>query len=262
MWEVVSERGFNLFRSALIVCGIGATLVLLRIYFSDFWPPQVVRPPTPYAVEKIRDIRLYGGTSFGAWSPNGKQLVTMSSIRHIALWDAESGQLVREFDVAKRYLATSHVAFFPDGQSIVVAADTGDIVEKKATAVIWDLATGQPKEYVTAAYQNTDPRANIIKAFALSKDGNYLVLQSTNKSTDPIALYANRDWEHPGYLSLNNGLMTAAAFSSDNHYLAVGTIRGWLNIFKLDDKVSFRRCRFMKTTWVASSPSLLVPMAS
>jgi WD40 repeat protein len=92
----------------------------------EFWSiPEGIRQVKPaHHKDVVWTARL---------SPDGKQLLTASRDRTAALWDAESGRLVREF---RHEQQVYNAAFSPDGERIV----TGGASRK---AYLWDARTGQ-----------------------------------------------------------------------------------------------------------------------
>ena len=65
-------------------------------------------------------------------SPEGQWLATSSPVGEIALWDVESGQLIKEFSRGKAQRAFSHLAISPDSKWLVGAGQNSGLR-------VWDL---------------------------------------------------------------------------------------------------------------------------
>jgi len=96
--------------------------------------------------EPLAPVATYGNGRFrlGGWidslsfSPDGKQLASSSDRWGTAVWDVETGELIREFDVIDRDAYESTATFSPDGKLLVIAAKhlhvrdaaTGELIDK------------------------------------------------------------------------------------------------------------------------------------
>ena len=69
-----------------------------------------------------------------AFSPDGQLLATADNTNTVTLWDAATGNFMRQFRGHSRLV--SHVAFSPDGRRL--ASSSWD-----STAIVWDTATGR-----------------------------------------------------------------------------------------------------------------------
>jgi WD40 repeat protein len=85
----------------------------------------------------------YDSFTLVEFSPDGKQLFVSEKVRHILMFDAESGQLLKTF-VMDKYQTPSNqkqnissIAISPDGKTLAV--DT----EPAGTVWFWDIATGK-----------------------------------------------------------------------------------------------------------------------
>ena len=88
----------------------------------DLHTHQPVRPPL-----RVHDA----GVFWGAFSPDGSQLVTTGANGSVVVWDSATGTPVSEITAPNRFLVSAE--FRPDGHSLLVAPWTGD-----PAVYIWD----------------------------------------------------------------------------------------------------------------------------
>jgi WD40 repeat protein len=180
------------------------------------------RSPTDQAEHALRTvlegplehlILHHGGPVYvGAFSPDGKHIVTASVDHTARVWNAATGHL--------RATLTGHAgpvndaAFSPDGNHIVTASDDG-------TARVWDAVTGHRLAILTG------PTVEVRKA-AFSPDGKRILTTGTDNSA--------RVWEAEtgqllATLSGHTRVVYVAAFSSDGKRIVTasddGTARVW-----------------------------------
>ena len=159
--------------------GVGAALLAVFAVLAMGYTPG---PDRPYKVEKIRALRLKTDPSALAWSPDGKQLAALSKLfTHVTVWNTDTWEVANEFDISRSMLGANWLSFTPDSRSILVAADPDDVANKHIAATFWNVATGAPTQYVAAPFPMDDPRGNMAKAIALSKDGASLALESNDQ---------------------------------------------------------------------------------
>ena len=128
-----------------------------------------------------------GEMSTGAFSPNGKQLITTfrteknistergrvtAETEFLKLWDVETGRLLRTFLTHQR---TTDIAFSFDGKKIVLASTFDN------TAKLWDVATGN--ELFTLRHQDSVIRA------AFSPDGKQIVTSTHERNNYVLKLW-------------------------------------------------------------------------
>jgi WD40 repeat protein len=113
----------------------------------------------------------FGSENAIAFSPDGKLLAA-----GYALWDLESGNLVRQLDLDEHFpprerASSSDAAFSPDGRTIAIATGLWQ-------AGVWDTQTGQLVRKITAT-----PTGGEVVSVAFSPDGAALATGSTDGLT-------------------------------------------------------------------------------
>jgi WD40 repeat protein len=94
-------------------------------------------PSSPtYGEELVAFADHDGGVTNVAWSPGGKTIATSSFDATAKVWDAASGQLIRDLYIEGHKMPVSAVSWSPGGDRI--ASFTYD-----GTGRIWDAATGE-----------------------------------------------------------------------------------------------------------------------
>jgi WD40 repeat protein len=97
------------------------------------------------------------------FSPDGRRLVTAGGERRVKLWDAETGDELGTFGVAKG--RTNAVGTSPGGQLVFAASSTGAIA-------LWDAATGAPDALLAHGADVVDAAfSSGTRMISLSKDG-------------------------------------------------------------------------------------------
>lgn len=99
------------------------------------------------------------GISSAAYSPDGKQIVTANFEGTVHIWDAVTGQEIRQLRGHSAYVQTA--AFSPDGKQIITTGGDG-------TARIWDATTGAQLRLLT------EDTGRVLSA-AFSPDGKSIV---------------------------------------------------------------------------------------
>jgi len=110
--------------------------------------------------ELVTKVTHDSGVFWSEFSPDGKQIVTVSDDWTVRVWDSRTGRNVTEFAHDKRF-ESAH--FSPDGKQIVTGGSGG--------ACIWDVQTGRPR---TGMLQHQGP---VIWA-QFSPDGRHILTAS------------------------------------------------------------------------------------
>jgi WD40 repeat protein len=131
------------------------------------------RDPPTLGTEKENFSRLLRSQTTGirfwsvGFSPDGSRLITGSKDGQLTLWDAESGQLIRQVPVATNGEFLS-AAFSPDGRRVVSA-------NEDCTVRVLDATTWEP---IHTFRGHLGP----IRCLAISPDGKFLATGSTDKT--------------------------------------------------------------------------------
>jgi WD40 repeat protein len=111
------------------------------------------------AAEKV--VRRFGGhkdsVRTGAFSPDGRRLLTGGDDGAIKLWDAATGALIRTFTGVG---PVQIVAFSPDGKRIFAGGN--------GSARLWDTQTGAPSHVLPG-------HARFVRSVAFSEDGTRIL---------------------------------------------------------------------------------------
>jgi WD40 repeat protein len=120
-----------------------------------------LRPPMRGHTNRIDSLAFQSG---------GQTLASSSAYDGSLIeWDVKTGQPVEQLKTGEE-LFTSE--FSPDGRWLALGGHDG-------TVVIWDLARRQPVSKPVPAFFSTDPMGDAVSELAFSKDGQLLVVGST-----------------------------------------------------------------------------------
>src|SRR5262249_7260858 len=120
------------------------TLIAFEGESITIWDAATGRELHRWEPWKAEELGKGGRSSMGVFSPDGRVLATVLSVRDpplndqkLQLWDAATGQEIRRWKPPKMAPRTlPALVFSPDGKLLV----TGDW---RATVQVWDVATGQ-----------------------------------------------------------------------------------------------------------------------
>jgi len=116
------------------------------------------------------------GQEWGAWSPDGRHIATSGTDGSARLWDATTGDLLKEFDQGAFWGAWS-----PDGTRIVVAEGPGF-----SALNIWDVTSGEMLSRLTVI--DDDYGSHQFLTMDWSPDGKFITAADFRPGT-PSALY-------------------------------------------------------------------------
>jgi WD40 repeat protein len=147
-------------------------------------------------------------------SPDGRLLACGSWTHAVALWDTQTGRLVRGF--GKRFARLDWIAFSPDGRTIAtpggLAAEPGMPIQRERTIVFWETATGQERMRIAT---NEGLRIRI----AYSPDGRLLAWVDQSET---ILLCDAWTGKEVGTFTGHRGAVTSLSFAPDGKTLVSG----------------------------------------
>jgi WD40 repeat protein len=171
-------------------------------------------PLPPGAIARLGTARFRHASNVTsvAFAPNGKELVSASIDKSLALWDVPSGKLLwRRWGQSD---ADARAVFSPDGKLIASAG-------RDKTVRLWDRATGKEIRQLASD-------SDRIHDLAFSADGEALFSVSGD---DTIRKWQTSTGVEVSRWHAQEGAIQKAVFSSDGKYLALfhsdRTIRLW-----------------------------------
>jgi len=171
-WSASSEGIASLAFSAdgkLFALGGGRALMLFALATGAKPESLVGKAPNGPPRQRALSESDFECVSF---SPDGKTLATAGWDRKIVeLWDTGSGKRLATFHGHKGNV--THVAFLPDGKSLLSGGDDYD-----GTIRLWDVASG--RNTATASVDTPDDKMNLLGC-TLSPDGKTLATALSEK---------------------------------------------------------------------------------
>ncbi|NEP35367.1 PQQ-binding-like beta-propeller repeat protein, partial [Moorena sp. SIO3B2] len=168
------------------------------------------------ALDKVRERNLLQGhtdiVSAIAFSPDGKQIISVSGDGTVRLWDTESGQLIHTFEGNTEWVTA--IAFSPDGKQILSGSGDG-------TVRLWDTETGQP-------LHTLEGHTSSVTEIAFSPDGKQIISGSEDNT---VRLWDTETGQLIHTFEGHTDLVTDIAFSPDGKQIISGsndnTVRLW-----------------------------------
>jgi WD40 repeat protein len=160
-----------------------------------------------------------------AFSADGKRVLTGATFAQspdyqAALWDSETGELLRTFKGHHGYLAS--VAFSPDGKSILTGSHDG-------TSILWDAMTGDRLRTFEKTERGSlwdelfhGGRHYPVNSVAFSPDGNSILTGWGNRAI----LWDATTGETVHKLEGHTDFVTSVAFSHDGERVLTGSCQG------------------------------------
>ena len=183
--------------------------------------------------EVLRSVETHGRyyVQHLAFSPDGRQLAVARIDGVIAIWDPDTGELIRE--LKKHNKSVLSLAFTPDGSKLV----TGSV---NSQAFVWDVATGELlwslEGHGGGIYAvDCSPNGKLIATASVDK-----VLQLWDASTGQRVLSAK--FADGGSQRFQAKRIMSIKFSPDSNQIFAGTIAGL--IFCFDCETGLEQSRF------------------
>jgi WD40 repeat protein len=169
------------------------------------------------------------GVNSAAYSPDGKQIVSVSDDRTVRIWDAESGKELRR--LAGRRIYASSAIFSPDGMKILTNWQNESVR-------IWDAHSGKQLRQLerrrglldrfSRSFMTVIPEFGEFAAF--SPDGKKIVITDGRTATvwdADSGKELQKSKEHPHYIP-------SVAFSPDGKRIVTACRDGIIRIWSLE----------------------------
>jgi WD40 repeat protein len=177
----------------------------LRVRQGDIWKRWPERQAGRMVLQgPWRRVMQRSGMNAVAFSPDGRSVLTGSHDGSAYIWDAASGQILREFKGHGD--AVSSVAFSPDGCSVLTGSYDG-------SARFWDAASGQMQ-------QECIGHGDEVSSVAFSPDGRSAITGSWDKTA---CLWATASGKLQREFIGHGNSVTSVAFSPDNCSVLTGS---------------------------------------
>jgi WD40 repeat protein len=196
---------------------------------------------------ELMSFSPHGAVASAEFSPDGKYLVTGSWDTSARVWDAQTGQVVRQLGVGVDQPQQEHrgrvnrAAFSPDGQMVVTASDDG-------TAKLWSTADWTLLRTFTG---HTGPVLHAV----FSHDSRRVMTSSRDKTAriwdaatgQSLTVLAGHEWA-----------VLQAAFSANDQWVVTGSADNSAIVWKLEQdqptKLHQLKAHTASVTSVAFSP--------
>jgi len=170
-------------------------------------------------------VLFHGDTVYHAlYSADGARIVTAGGDGTVKIWDAASGELVRELRRDGARLRYFIAALSPDGRLVAAINTQGDV------AHVWDAATGAP----VAEIHND---GLVFPGLAFSNDGHWLAATGGGD----VRVIDTRTWKPA--LTIRGPRVRSLAFDPTGAHLVTGTTTGDAAIWSVPSGTRIRHLR-------------------
>jgi RNA polymerase sigma factor (sigma-70 family) len=172
-------------------------------------------PLPALAIARIGTARLYHNVQAGGllYTPDGKTLITSSSMDGIRLWETATGKELHHLQPPQR--EASLLALSPDGKTLASA------VWGQRTLELWDVATGTQLRQIILPER-------MVGAISFSREGKMFATATVDKI---IRLWDAATWRETRQLAGHQARIIFVGFLPDGHTLVsasnANTIRWW-----------------------------------
>jgi len=249
-------RRIGLIGKLALAAGVAGLVVLFQNQLPKTPAPSkvaVVALPQDIPV-MLREFKAHDTDVTGvAFTPEGRQLVSVSRDATLKIWNATSGRLeksvaldnrlVSSLAVAGRRAVTGH----GDGASFIYDLDRGERLAqyKRNDAEIWGVTfLGGPDRFATVSHDYTtavwdakvpaapvytlDGHESAVQAVAYSEHGPWIATGSADKT---VRLYDTDSHDLQRVYKGPKDFVTALAFSPDGKSLAVASLDGAIRVY-------------------------------
>lgn len=192
-------------------------------------PTGVWDVTTGELLAQLRDPSQQHRPDMVAWAPDGSRLASADSLamQPPVIWDAQTGEVLLTLNAETGGLKPIWfgLAWSPDGKQVAAVGGlmNPDSGEDKGMILIWDAATGQQEQLLTAGMDGLR-----LWAVAWSPDGRYLACGTTGKE---LFVWDVANGKPLARLEGHTDMVAALAWSPDGQRLASvardGTLQVW-----------------------------------
>ncbi|WQF76790.1 Putative WD40/YVTN repeat-like-containing domain superfamily [Colletotrichum destructivum] len=178
-------------------------------------------PPT----KKVAAVMNHAPTTHVLFMPNGTDLVTLSMDGTVRVAEARTGKTLRRMEVDGTAMAGSGGT---GARALGVSPDGRVVVSVWSRAVyVWEHEAGR-----VSSWELNKVRSNEGWPLAVSPDCRFLACR-TDDGVDISDVYSGHVLAEVRTAAGIDGLVTAAAFSADGRFVAVGRYSGVVEMWKL-----------------------------
>ncbi|CCF35667.1 ribosome assembly protein 4 [Colletotrichum higginsianum] len=186
---------------------------------------QMLAATDPSGVVVVAGVVNHAPTTHVLFMPNGTDLVTLSMDGTVRVAEARTGKTLRRMEVDGAAMAGSGGT---GARALGVSPDGRVVVSVWSRAVyVWEHEAGR-----VSSWELNKVRSNEGWPLAVSPDCRFLACR-TDDGVDISDVYSGHVLAEVRTAAGIDGLVTAAAFSADGRFMAVGRYSGVVEMWKL-----------------------------